>query len=197
MRITVSNEQGDIRTVEFNSEIELESLKALLRADFGLSEAINFDILFNGAIVTGSPKQANVQNNDILLLKTHKVQQPESRAEQVRQQILHDPQMRNQIIAQNPLMREALQDPAQFSRIFGEMNRLMQQQQQQQQPTQSYDEMDPEAQIKIEEEIRQRNINTNMETAMEYHPESFARVIMLYIQVIIKSKESAKLMEYP
>jgi DNA damage-inducible protein 1 len=181
--------------MEFNSEIELESLKAIVRADFGLADSINFDILFNGNIITASPKQANVKNNDILLLRMHQVLQQESRAEQVRQQILHDPQMQNQIIRQNPLMHEALQDPAQFARIFGEMNRLMQQQQQQ--PAQSYDEMDPEAQIKIEEEIRQRNINTNMETAMEYHPESFARVIMLYIQVIIKSEQSAKLMEYP
>ena len=45
-------------------------------------------------------------------------------------------------------------------------------------------EMDPfsaEGQKKIEEEIRMKNVQENMEHAIEYSPESFARVIMLYV----------------
>lgn len=44
----------------------------------------------------------------------------------------------------------------------------------------SADMFDVEAQRQIEEEIRMKNVNENMEMAMEFMPESFARVVMLY-----------------
>lgn len=43
------------------------------------------------------------------------------------------------------------------------------------------DPCDPEAQQLIAEEIRKENIDANMEAAMEYIPESFGVVVMLYI----------------
>ena len=43
------------------------------------------------------------------------------------------------------------------------------------------DPFDPEYQRKIAQDIQQKNINENMEAALEHTPESFSRVVMLYI----------------
>ena len=40
---------------------------------------------------------------------------------------------------------------------------------------------DPEAQRRIAENIRLQNIQQNMESALEYMPEAFGNVVMLYI----------------
>lgn len=43
------------------------------------------------------------------------------------------------------------------------------------------DPLDVEAQKEIENAIAMENINENLESAMEYNPEAFGRVIMLYV----------------
>jgi DNA damage-inducible protein 1 len=61
----------------------------------------------------------------------------------------------------------------------------MQQQQRlsEEQALHSADPFDVEAQRKIEETIRKNNIIKSRENALEHHPESFGRVVMLYINV--------------
>ena len=45
-----------------------------------------------------------------------------------------------------------------------------------------------EAQQRIEEEIRQKNVNENYETAMDTTPEAFGSVIMLYVDMEVNGQ---------
>ena len=45
------------------------------------------------------------------------------------------------------------------------------------------DPFDPEYQARIAQTIQQRNIEDNMQAALEYTPESFSRVVMLYLNI--------------
>ena len=54
----------------------------------------------------------------------------------------------------------------------------------------SDDYMDLEAQKKIAENIRLQNIQQNMESALEYMPEAFGNVVMLYIDCQVTYRHS-------
>ncbi|KAJ3156742.1 DNA damage-inducible protein 1 [Geranomyces michiganensis] len=109
-------------------------------------------------------------------------------AETIRQQILGDPFMLRNLSSNNPeLAQAAMNDPAAFQRMFIELENkrrdMEEQQRQAEEALANADPFDVDAQRRIEEAIRQQNITQNMENAMEYHPESFGRVVMLYIDV--------------
>uniref|UniRef100_A0A0D6R3V1 DNA damage-inducible protein 1 n=1 Tax=Araucaria cunninghamii TaxID=56994 RepID=A0A0D6R3V1_ARACU len=59
----------------------------------------------------------------------------------------------------------------------------LERQQQEQIALLNADPFDVEAQRKIEEMIREKNIHENWETALEHNPEAFARVVMLYVDM--------------
>ncbi|KAJ3272109.1 DNA damage-inducible protein 1 [Terramyces sp. JEL0728] len=163
--------------------MEIINLKALIEADLQYPTASQ-QLYHNGKLLANdksSIKAAGIVQDDILLVRI--AAESISQAEQVRRRILADPSLRSHMVQQYPPMEQALNNPQQFERIFSEMQR--QAQMQRQAISTSDDPFDIESQRRIEEEIRKQNIQQNLGNAMEHHPESFGRVIMLYINVMV------------
>ncbi|XP_010640363.1 protein DDI1 homolog 1 isoform X1 [Fukomys damarensis] len=101
----------------------------------------------------------------------------------IRSMLLSSPHDLSLLKECNPVLAEALLSGnlETFSRVLMEQQREMALREEEGLHLYSADPFDREAQAKIEEEIRQQNIEENMNIAMEEAPESFGQVAMLYI----------------
>jgi len=110
------------------------------------------------------------------------------------QRILNDPvKLREALLSRpeevallkerNPPLADALLsgDLERFTRVLRDQQKEREERDAEKIRMLNADPFDPDVQAKIAEEIRLRNVETNMETAMEYAPESFGQVTMLYI----------------
>lgn len=179
MRIVITN-SIDFHTLEIDSEMDLLNLKALIDDEFKIPPSLQ-QLLLNGKILqNGTLKSLGIVNDDVIL-----IQKLESKSEQARLHILSDPNLKNQFIRQYPGIEKALDSPEQFERIYNEMQRQANDQKEREMKMArlANDPFDLEGQKLIEEQIRKQNISKNYETALEYNPEFFGRVVMLYINV--------------
>ncbi|XP_058401305.1 protein DDI1 homolog 1 [Diceros bicornis minor] len=101
----------------------------------------------------------------------------------IRSMLLSNPHDLSLLKERNPPLAEALLSGnlETFSQVLMEQQRERALREQERLRLCSADPFDLEAQAKIEEEIRQQNIEENMNIAMEEAPESFGQVAMLYI----------------
>ncbi|KAB1272514.1 Protein DDI1-like protein 1 [Camelus dromedarius] len=101
----------------------------------------------------------------------------------IRSMLLSNPHDLSLLKERNPTLAEALLSGnlETFSQVLMEQQRERALREQERLRLYSADPFDLEAQAKIEEEIRQQNIEENMNIAMEAAPESFGQVAMLYI----------------
>lgn len=101
----------------------------------------------------------------------------------IRDMILKSPDQLALLKHNNPQLADALLsgDLELFTRVLREQQKEKSDRDRQRIRMMNADPFDPETQRLIAEEIRQQNIDSNMEAAMEYHPESFGQVVMLYI----------------
>ncbi|KAG8882379.1 DNA damage-inducible protein 1 [Tulasnella sp. 403] len=105
----------------------------------------------------------------------------------MRLQLLGDPTLMQQLRETQPELADAVaNNPRRFAELLSETRRKQAEaelQRQREIVALNTDPFNIEAQKKIEEAIRMQAIMENMEHAMEFSPEAFGRVIMLYIPV--------------
>ena len=96
---------------------------------------------------------------------------------------LADPHQLSLLKERNPELADALLsgDLQAFAGVLQRQRQERAERDMQRIRTMNADPFDLEAQKQIAEEIRLSNVNQNMEIAMEYSPEAFGKVIMLYI----------------
>ncbi|XP_054639872.1 protein DDI1 homolog 2 [Dunckerocampus dactyliophorus] len=101
----------------------------------------------------------------------------------LQQMLLANPHELSLLKERNPPLAEALLsgDLERFTKVLLEQQQDRAKREQERIRLLTADPFDLEAQAKIEEDIRQHNVEENMTIAMEEAPESFGQVVMLYI----------------
>lgn len=101
----------------------------------------------------------------------------------LQQMLLSNPHELSLLKERNPSLAEALLsgDLERFTKVLMEQQQDRAKRDQERIRLLTADPFDLEAQAKIEEDIRQHNVEENMTIAMEEAPESFGQVVMLYI----------------
>ncbi|CAH8492647.1 unnamed protein product [Heterobilharzia americana] len=88
----------------------------------------------------------------------------------------------------NPELAAVVNDPAGFKRVFELQQINARRHREELEDLMSANALDPSVQERIAELIRQRNIDMQMESALEYYPETFGQVSMLFINCKIKDQ---------
>merc|ERR1719445_2861092 len=109
----------------------------------------------------------------------------------IREMLLANPDQLAMLKQNNPSLSEALNSGSleEFSKVLKEQQQARREKEAQRLRMLNSDPFDLEAQRLIAKEIEQKNIDQNMEMAMEASPESFGSVIMLYINCVVNGRQ--------
>lgn len=198
----------EVLSIDIDNTLSLQDFKAYLSAETNI-EPGNQIIIFNSDTLIGDDKtlkDLGINDDELIivqdksLLSTSGPSQSNGTStasssnlendqiEQLRQQILNNPFVRQQVTSSNPEIENVLNDSVQFRQL---MLQIQQHQQsnlpggvsQQEWSKLQSDPDNPNNQKRIMELIEQDQIEENMRNALEFSPESFASVTMLYINV--------------
>lgn len=136
-----------------------------------------------GSIQVPGQSRPQSAHNQIGTAQPQQVAVDRDSPEYIRDMFLADPHQLSLLKERNPELADALLS-GNLQNFAGVLQRQRQERadkDMQRIRTINADPLDLEAQKQIAEEIRMSNVNQNMEIAMEYSPESFGKVVMLYI----------------
>jgi len=197
MELTFATDLGHTFVVEIDPNMELGTVMVLLEAESSIP-VNEQSISYEGRELndtTATMRGLGVGENAMLLLRRklgRVAGRPiEQDAETMRLQILGDPRLMGQLQETQPELATAAQsDPARFADLLRHTRERQYSAalaQQREIERLNADPFNVEAQRRIEEAIRQQAVLENMEHAIEYSPEAFGRVTMLYINVEVNS----------
>ncbi|KAH6768138.1 ubiquitin family protein [Perilla frutescens var. frutescens] len=209
MKITVMTADEQIVTLEVDRDESVENLKALLEVETRVALQQQ-QLLYNGKEMRNSEKLSalGVADGDLVMMVPNTASSgsgsragaPSSEAvgfnpdgsavnpSAFQQQLRGDSNLMAQLFQSDPELAQAilgndlnrLQD---ILRIRNRQKSELRRQQEEEMALHYADPFDVEAQKKIEAAIRQKGIDENWAAALEYNPEAFARVVMLYVDM--------------
>lgn len=205
MKVTVLTADERIVSLDVEPDELVENLKAILEVETQVPLAQQ-QILFNGKEIVNSARlnASGVGDNDLLMLVSARAAsspatgaptdlglKPDGTAINpiaLMRHIQGDSNIMRQLQENNRDLAQAISsnnvDALQnILRQQHQQKLMMQEQRQREIDLMNADPFDVEAQKRIEEAIQQKNVDENWEAALEYNPEAFARVIMLYVDM--------------
>lgn len=211
MKLQVIQDDGSVLPLELDGEMALETVKAVVEAETGLV-ASEQQLWCKGKELADSTKtltQYDVADNDVIYLVkkgnesmarfTAPLQRPSDQeslaryAQQLIDQIKADPYQLSTVKANSPDMARAIEENnvEQVAAMLATMRGH------QQSTSREHEELarrleenpfDPEANRRVAEMIQAENVERNLMHAMEYNPEAFGSVHMLYIECFVNGE---------
>lgn len=204
MKITVMTADEQILTLDVDRDESVENLKALLEVETQIPIQQQ-QLLYNGREMRNAEKLGalGVGDGDLVMMVS-KASSSRSRASvneaafnpdgsavnpsAFQQQLRGDSNVMTQLFQSDPELAQAI--------LGNDLNKLqdllrarnlqrseLRRQQEEEMALLYADPFDVDAQRKIEAAIRQKGIDENWAAALEYNPEAFARVVMLYVDM--------------
>mmetsp|Transcript_8544 Transcript_8544/g.18276 ORF Transcript_8544/g.18276 Transcript_8544/m.18276 type:complete len:444 (+) Transcript_8544:115-1446(+) len=200
MRLVATSEDGRVVTVEVDADAPVENVRSLLEVELSIP-ANEQQLLLDGKVINTSStsatiRDAGVAESDMILVRrinSSDSTNPNSSegssrtgdraaAEMIRE-VRSDAQRMQQLRAFSPEIARAIDSGDDESAVRLIMERLQPMVMQQQQL--NADPMSEGAQKMMAERIRLENVARNMEAALEFHPEAFGVVVMLFVKASV------------
>ncbi|KAK4484739.1 hypothetical protein RD792_007332 [Penstemon davidsonii] len=207
MKITIMTADEQIVTLDVDRDESVENLKALLEVEIQVPLQQQ-QLLYNGKEMRNAEKLSalGVSDGDLVMMVSVSSSSSRPRAgapasevgfnpdgsavnpSAFQQQLRNDSNLMAQLFQNDPELAQAVlgNDLNKLQDLLRARNRQraeLRRQQEEEMALLYADPFDVEAQKKIEAAIRQKGIDENWAAALEHNPESFARVVMLYVDM--------------
>lgn len=202
MKITVMTADEQILSLEVDPNESVENLKALLEIESRVPLQQQ-QLLYNGKEMRNNETLSGlgVADGDLVMMVSNTSSAPPASSQEVLNpdgSAVNPAAFQQQIRNNADVMAQLFQSDPELAQVIlgNDLNRLQtllkarhnqrseaRRQQEEEMALLYADPFDVEAQRKIEAAIRQKGIDENWAAAIEYNPEAFARVVMLYVDM--------------